>query len=126
MYNTTILQYTCASTCMRVSVPLCVSLHSPRCSIRCIGTCFLKSDSTACISYVMWNRVPYSHGCSEPIVIFLSPSLWHMTTLLNSSPGAIKLGPVGPAWLKVLLSRQSSALLWTDFSPLSYCCISMF
>ena len=44
--------------------------------------------------------------CSEPIVIFPSPSLWHLTTLLNSSLGAIKLGPIGPALL-----RQSSTLL---------------
>ena len=29
--------------------------------------------------------------CSEPIAIFLSPSLWHLTTRLNSSPGAAKL-----------------------------------
>ena len=48
--------------------------------------------------------------CSEPIAIFLSSFLWHLTTRLNSSQGATKLGPVGPALLIVLL-RQSIALL---------------
>jgi hypothetical protein len=41
--------------------------------------------------------------CSEPIAIFTSPSLWHLTTRLNSSPGVTELGPVGPALLIVLL-----------------------
>jgi hypothetical protein len=45
------------------------------------------------------------------------PLLWHLTTRLNSSPDATKLGPVGPTLLIVLLRRQSSALLWTDVSP---------
>ena len=39
--------------------------------------------------------------------------LWHLTTRLNSSQGATKLGSVGPALLIVLLRRQSIALLWT-------------
>jgi hypothetical protein len=45
---------------MGVYMCLClfVLLHSPRCSTRCIFYLFLKSDSTACISYLMWNRVP--------------------------------------------------------------------
>ena len=64
MYNTTIQQYYNVSA----SVHLCVSLHSPCCSKMCI----FKSDSTACISYQMWNRVPCSHGsmsyCAPPIV----------------------------------------------------------
>ena len=34
--------------------------------------------------------------CSEPIAIFLSLSLWHPTTRLNSSPDVTKLWPLGP------------------------------
>jgi hypothetical protein len=60
----------CRSACLImyifVCACVCVSLHSPRCSIRCI----FKSDSTACLSYLMWNRVPPSHGsmyyCLQP------------------------------------------------------------
>ena len=37
--------------------------------------------------------------------LFLCPSLWHLITQLNSSPGATKLEPVGPALLIVLLRR---------------------
>ena len=33
--------------------------------------------------------------CSEPIAIFLSPFLWHLTTRLNSSPDVTKPEPVG-------------------------------
>ena len=51
-------------------------------------------------------------NCNFPKSLFVAPG----TTRLNSSPGATKLGPVGPAVLIVLLT-QSSALLWTDFFP---------
>ena len=34
--------------------------------------------------------------CSEPTKNVPSPSLWHLTTLLNSSPGEKELGPLGP------------------------------
>ena len=47
--------------------------------------------------------------CSEPIVIFRGPSLWHLTARLNSSPGVTKLGPVGPALLIVLLKIVNEA-----------------
>ena len=41
-----------------------VLLHSPRCSIRCIFM-FFKSNFTACMSYLMRNRVPCSHGSMQ-------------------------------------------------------------
>lgn len=53
-------------------VPMCVLLHSPCCSIRCFFNLFVKSNFTACVSYLMWNRIPCSHGsmlyCVPPIV----------------------------------------------------------
>ena len=52
----------------------------------------------------------FGDNCNFP----KSLCMWHLTTRLNSSPGATKLGPVGPALLIVLLRRQSSALLWAD------------
>ena len=39
--------------------------------------------------------------CSEPFA--KSNFVWHLTTRLNSSQGATKVGPVGPALLIVLL-----------------------
>ena len=58
--------------CTRVSVPMFVLLQDPRCSIRCFFNLFFKSNFTACVSYLMWNRVSCSHGsikyCVPPIV----------------------------------------------------------
>ena len=91
----------------------------------------LSQERLTCILLMLALCVHPRTSCdalSEPFAIFLSPSLWHLTKQLNSRPGATKLGPVGPALLIVLLRRQSSALLWTDFSSphLSCCCINMF
>ena len=62
--------------------------------------------------------------CSEPIAIFLSPSLWHLTTRLNSSPDATKLEPVGP---DLLIGLLRATLYYGQTSPiLTYCCNNMF
>jgi hypothetical protein len=62
--------------------------------------------------------------CSGQIVIFRGPSLWHLTTRLNSSPGATKLEPVGPV-LIVLLKRQS-ALYHGQIYPILATVVSCF
>ena len=109
--------------CMRVSVPMFVLLHSPCSSIKCFLIFKKISNFTACISYLMWNRVPCSHGsmqyfaphivcsglgdCEELSVYIQGPAV-----LPCSEPIAIFLSPL----LIVLLKRQSSALLWTYFS----------
>jgi hypothetical protein len=74
--HTTILQCTCVACvcsclCAYTFVCTCVSLHTTRCSIKCFFFYLVfKFDSTACISYLMWNRVPCSHGfmlyCAPP------------------------------------------------------------
>ena len=53
--------YVIMCVCVCVYLCLCVCLHSARCSIRCIFI-FFKCDFIACLSYLMWNRVPCSHG----------------------------------------------------------------
>ena len=56
--------------------------------------------------YIINISSPCTYGvltCSGPTAIFLTPSLWHLTTRLNSSPGETTLGPVGPALMIVLL-----------------------
>ena len=49
----------CVFVC--VCLYLCVTLHSPRCSIYLL----FKSDFTACLSYLMQNRVPCIHGSMQ-------------------------------------------------------------
>jgi hypothetical protein len=53
----------CLSVFMHVSVPMFVLLHNPRCSLSFFFNLFLKSNLPACVSNMMWNRVPCSH-CS--------------------------------------------------------------
>jgi hypothetical protein len=52
-----------SSVSVCVSVPMFVLLHIPRCTIRCFFvSVFFKCNFTACVSYLMWNRVPCSHS----------------------------------------------------------------
>ena len=76
-----------------------------------MGVPVVQTDSLVHSTYQYLSEIQAVQPCSEQIAIFRSPSLWHLTTRLNSSPGATKLGPVGPALLTVLLKRQSNAIL---------------
>ena len=63
----------CVYACVCANV--CVASQS-HCSIKVLfNVFFFKSNFTACVSYLMWNGVPCSHGsmkfCVPPIVCFV-------------------------------------------------------
>ena len=74
---------------MHVSVLMFVLLHSPRCSISCFLISFFKSNFPACVSYLMWNRVPCSHGSmgtvKRPIEACLVGYAWVSELCASSS-----------------------------------------
>jgi hypothetical protein len=70
----------------------------------------LNQERLTCILFMFFLCVHPRASRAAQIAIFLSPSLWHLTASLSSSPGATKLEPVGPALL-ISAVKKGSAIL---------------